>query len=151
METDPTIVRDYEDKMRQIKDLQKEKDGGERRVVEVKEEIKREKEAWIVPLRELISTVNANFGRFFANMGCAGEVQLCWGDDENDFSKYGIKILVKFRSSESLSELGGSKGCALQSGGERVISTALYILALQELTTVPFRVIDEINQVILKV
>ncbi len=54
---------------------------------------------------------------------------------------------MKFRSSEPLSELGGSKGCALQSGGERVISTALYILALQELTIVPFRVIDEINQV----
>jgi hypothetical protein len=62
---------------------------------------------------------------------------------QNDFSKYGIKIKVKFRASEQLTELSGWK----QSGGERAITTALYVLALQELTTVPFRVIDEINQV----
>ena len=34
----------------------------------------------------------------------------------------------------------------LQSGGERSVATALYMLALQELTTVPFRCVDEINQ-----
>ena len=33
-----------------------------------------------------------------------------------------------------------------QSGGERSVATALYMLALQELTTVPFRCVDEINQ-----
>ncbi|ODM86856.1 Structural maintenance of chromosomes protein 5 [Orchesella cincta] len=100
----------------------------------------------LIRRQDLIGTVNRNFGRYFTSMGCAGEVQLQKADDENDFAKYGIKILVKFRSSEPLSELGGTKGGTLQSGGERVISTALYILALQELTTVPFRVIDEINQ-----
>ena len=51
---------------------------------------------------------------------------------------------MKFRTTEPLQELVGWK----QSGGERAITTALYILALQELTSVPFRVIDEINQVI---
>ena len=33
-----------------------------------------------------------------------------------------------------------------QSGGERSVATALFMLALQELTTVPFRCVDEINQ-----
>ena len=34
-----------------------------------------------------------------------------------------------------------------QSGGERSVSTAIFMLALQALTTVPFRCVDELNQV----
>ena len=33
-----------------------------------------------------------------------------------------------------------------QSGGEKSVTTALYIMALQEMTQVPFRCVDEINQ-----
>ena len=36
-----------------------------------------------------------------------------------------------------------------QSGGERSVSTMVYMLSLQELANVPFRVVDEINQVCL--
>ena len=37
--------------------------------------------------------------------------------------------------------------CAdVQSGGERSLSTFLYLLALQDLAQSPFRVVDEINQ-----
>lgn len=36
-----------------------------------------------------------------------------------------------------------------QSGGERSVSTMLYLMALQELNRCPFRVVDEINQVAL--
>lgn len=34
-----------------------------------------------------------------------------------------------------------------QSGGERALTTALFLLALQEVTHFPFRFVDEINQV----
>lgn len=34
-----------------------------------------------------------------------------------------------------------------QSGGERALTTALFLLALQEVTHYPFRIVDEINQV----
>ena len=50
--------------------------------------------------------------------------------------------MVKFRDSESLQPLSGS----VQSGGEKSVTTALYIMALQEMTEVPFRCVDEINQ-----
>lgn len=33
-----------------------------------------------------------------------------------------------------------------QSGGERAVSTAFYLMALQSLARAPFRVVDEINQ-----
>ncbi|CAL8076084.1 unnamed protein product [Orchesella dallaii] len=146
METDPKVVREYQEKMREIADLTKQKDVGEKKLAEVKEDIVTKKQAWLNPLQELIGTVNKNFGRYFTSMGCSGVVQLQKADDENDFAKYGIKILVKFRTSEPLSELGGTTGGNLQSGGERYISTALYILALQQVTPAPFRFIDEINQ-----
>lgn len=62
---------------------------------------------------------------------------------ENNFDKYGIQIKVKFRSKDSLHVLTPFH----QSGGERSVSTMLYLMALQELTKCPFRVVDEINQV----
>jgi len=34
-----------------------------------------------------------------------------------------------------------------QSGGERALTTALFLLSLQEVTHFPFRIVDEINQV----
>lgn len=62
---------------------------------------------------------------------------------ENNFDKYGIQIKVKFRAKDSLHVLTPFH----QSGGERSVSTMLYLMALQELTKCPFRVVDEINQV----
>lgn len=61
-----------------------------------------------------------------------------------DFDKYGLKIRVKFRDVDQLQELTRTH----QSGGERAVTTAVYMISLQELSTVPFRCVDEINQVI---
>ena len=46
------------------------------------------------------------------------------------------------RDNEKLQILTGQR----QSGGERSVSTILYLMALQELAAAPFRVVDEINQ-----
>ena len=59
-----------------------------------------------------------------------------------DFSKYGIKIMVSFRNDEQMQELTAWQ----QSGGEKSVSTMMYMIALQEMTKCPFRVVDEINQ-----
>ena len=62
---------------------------------------------------------------------------------QKDFSRYSVKISVKFRDSEELQPLNAHR----QSGGERSVSTMLYLMALQGITACPFRVVDEINQV----
>jgi len=54
-----------------------------------------------------------------------------------------VRIRVKFRDTEQLAELTPFQ----QSGGERSVSTVLYMISLQELTCCPFRCVDEINQV----
>jgi len=51
--------------------------------------------------------------------------------------------MVSFRSDEQMQELTAWQ----QSGGEKSVSTMMYMIALQEMTKCPFRVVDEINQV----
>ncbi|XP_048448222.1 structural maintenance of chromosomes protein 5 [Rhincodon typus] len=99
------------------------------------------KEKWLNPLKQLVEQINEKFSEYFRSMQCAGEIDL-HTDNEEEYDKYGIRIRVKFRSSTQLHELTPHH----QSGGERSVSTMLYLMALQELNRCPFRVVDEINQ-----
>jgi len=86
---------------------------------------------WLEPLKELIQKVNVRFGSYFSShmqIKCSGEVVLESGPRESsDFGKYGVQIKVKFRDHEELQELNAQR----QSGGERSVSTMLYLMALQ--------------------
>ncbi|EYC16688.1 hypothetical protein Y032_0033g2787 [Ancylostoma ceylanicum] len=97
---------------------------------------------WKEPVEELIRKINVNYSKFFALLGCAGEVYLDVPEDPLNIAEYGIMIMVSFRAGERLRRLDHQ----VQSGGERSVSTMLYLLALQELCPVPFRCVDEINQ-----
>lgn len=104
------------------------------------EEIDTDKAIWLPQIVDMIDKINSNFAKFFATLNCVGEVRLCQKDD--DFDKWEIEILVQFRDDEKLQRLTAQR----QSGGEKSVSTILYLLALQELSNSPFRVVDEINQ-----
>ncbi|XP_077463437.1 structural maintenance of chromosomes protein 5 isoform X2 [Stigmatopora argus] len=99
------------------------------------------KENWLNPLKQLVEQINNKFSDFFSAMQCAGEVDLHI-ENEEEYDKYGITIRVKFHESSQLHELTQFH----QSGGERSMSTMLYLMSLQELNRCPFRVVDEINQ-----
>lgn len=84
-----------------------------------------------------------------------GEVVLAKGtppennDDEEDhlggygnFKDWGIEIRVSFRDGVKPQVLSAR----VQSGGERSVSTIMYLMALQDLMVAPFRCVDEINQ-----
>jgi chromosome segregation ATPase len=58
-------------------------------------------------------------------MGFAGEVVLHKGNHEMDLPNYGLKLMVKFREKEALQPLAA----CTQSGGEKSVTTALYIMA----------------------
>ena len=81
----------------------------------------------------------------FKIIGSVGMVKLLEPEDEKDekyFDKFEAQILVKFRDGEPLQVLNPQR----QSGGERSVSTMLFMISLQDLTACPFRVVDEINQ-----
>ncbi|KAF2354453.1 P-loop containing nucleoside triphosphate hydrolase [Trinorchestia longiramus] len=119
----------------QLEKLRVEEERGSTDVSELRSE-------WLSSISTLTSTINSSFSRLMARIKCAGEVKLSKPQNEDDLSKYGLSICVRFRGSEKLRELTAQQ----QSGGERAVSTALYLLALQTLSTVPFRCADEINQ-----
>lgn len=66
---------------------------------------------------------------------------------QSSYENYGLQIKVKFRNDGDLQVLDSHT----QSGGERALTTAVYLLSLQAITSVPFRCVDEINQVTLTI
>jgi len=119
-----------------------DKDTMERDAANKGHEAKQLKRRWINGVQALVMKINDSFGGMMADLGYAGQVALKQGAREIDFTSYGIQIFVRFRHGHELQEL--SKGT--QSGGEKSVTTAVYMMALQELTQVPFRCVDEINQ-----
>ena len=128
--------------------------------------LKSQIESWKSRIKDMARRINDRFQYFFSEISksggyaCAGEVALTLqkralvatgaGDDEEDdeqevdedIASASMEIKVKFRQEQKLLPLDPS----VHSGGERSITTFLYMLALQEMSAVPFRVVDEINQ-----
>ncbi|KAL2087377.1 hypothetical protein ACEWY4_016205 [Coilia grayii] len=136
-----TVVEEYNRREQEIKNLEKELEEKKNALDTYRQNISEVKERWLNPLRQLVEQINERFSDFFRSMQCAGEVDL-HTENEEEYDKYGIRIRVKFRNSTQLHELTPHH----QSGGERSVSTMLYLMALQELNLCPFRVVDEINQ-----
>ncbi|KAM4611009.1 structural maintenance of chromosomes protein 5 [Polymixia lowei] len=135
------VVEEYTRREQEIKNLEKELDEKSNALNAYRQNISEAKERWLNPLKQLVDQINEKFSDFFRSMQCAGEVDL-HSENEEEYDKYGIRIRVKFHSSTQLHELTAHH----QSGGERSVSTMLYLMALQELNRCPFRVVDEINQ-----
>lgn len=104
------------------------------------EDMKRKQQDWEDPLRECIGRINNTFITYCKHIGISGEVLLVANED--DYDKWEIQIRVKFRDAEQLTTLSSVR----QSGGERSVTTILYLLSLQNENKCPFRVVDEINQ-----
>ncbi|XP_059189249.1 structural maintenance of chromosomes protein 5 [Centropristis striata] len=135
------VVDEYNRREQEIKNLEKELEDKSNALNNYRQNISEAKERWLIPLKQLVEQINDKFSDFFRSMQCAGEVDL-HSENEEEYDKYGIRIRVKFHSSTQLHELTAYH----QSGGERSVSTMLYLMALQELNRCPFRVVDEINQ-----
>lgn len=134
------VLAEYEMRQSKIESLEKTLEEEEHGLRTLLAEIDALKASWLPTLQNLVSQINRTFGHNFQEMAVAGEVSL----DERgmDFGAYGIVIKVKFRQAGQLQVLSAHH----QSGGERSVSTILYLVSLQDLTICPFRVVDEINQ-----
>ncbi|KAL2461210.1 Structural maintenance of chromosomes protein 5 [Abeliophyllum distichum] len=134
------ILEEYESRQRKIEALSQKQEMDEKELSSRVDEINALKERWLPTLRSLVTQINGTFSRNFQEMAVAGEVSL--DEHDMDFDQYGILIKVKFRQTAQLQVLSAHH----QSGGERSVSTILYLISLQDLTNCPFRVVDEINQ-----
>ncbi|KAG2448839.1 hypothetical protein HYH02_006190 [Chlamydomonas schloesseri] len=134
------VIEAYQSRQRQIEELTTDLQGQEQRVQMLTARVEEIKGSWLPVIKDMVTTINASFSHNFKEIGCAGEVRLY--EDPDDFDKFAIEILVQFRTTESMQLLTSTR----QSGGERSVSTILYLIALQAVTQTPFRVVDEINQ-----
>ena len=133
------VIRQYEERQARLLQLQQETETMSSHLTAITEEIERVKGPWAAELKELVSEISREFGKAFASIGCAGEVQI---GEHVDFDQWSLKVFVKFREEEKLQILDSKR----QSGGERSVSTIFYLMSLQGLAKAPFRVVDEINQ-----
>ncbi|XP_048359793.1 structural maintenance of chromosomes protein 5 isoform X1 [Sphaerodactylus townsendi] len=136
-----SVVEEYNKRAEEIQQMTLELQEKKEELDDFRQSISQVKEKWLNPLKQLVDQINDKFSSFFSSMQCAGDVDL-HTENKEEYDKYGIRIRVKFRSSTQLHELTPHH----QSGGERSVSTMLYLMALQELNRCPFRVVDEINQ-----
>ncbi|CAA0808920.1 Structural maintenance of chromosomes protein 5 [Striga hermonthica] len=134
------ILEEYESRQRKIEELTRKQEMDGKELNDLLDEINALKGCWLPTLRNLVTRINETFSRNFQEMAVAGEVSL--DEHDTDFDQYGILIKVKFRQTGQLQVLSAHH----QSGGERSVSTILYLVSLQDLTNCPFRVVDEINQ-----
>ncbi|KAJ1642470.1 Structural maintenance of chromosomes protein 5 [Coemansia erecta] len=170
------VMEQYAERKAQLENVETECERivvGLRSVRNQKRSLRRK---WEGPLNQIIQEISENFTRMFDHIGCSGEVRLKRvgdgvvsvpdttatadmdpehdenndGDnsqqepprDDEDYGSWGIEIRVSFRSNEDLQALDNHR----QSGGERAVSTIVYLQSLQSLVAAPFRVVDEINQ-----
>ncbi|SAM05558.1 hypothetical protein [Absidia glauca] len=137
--TNPLAVSSYEKLMEEMKKLDLKIAANSKELATLTGEVTKLRRDWEPRLERLVARISEKFAEALQRIGCAGEVGV--GKDE-DYAKWGIEIRVKFRDHEKLQLLTGQR----QSGGERAVSTILYLMSLQSLARAPFRVVDEINQ-----
>ncbi|KAL7538150.1 hypothetical protein ACHAXR_008319 [Thalassiosira sp. AJA248-18] len=147
----PHVMRQYEERKKEIAKLQEQLDESAGEKDMKKKQLETKLERWEAALINIVQKVSEKFSAYMKEVGCAGEVRLYNGgagendDGENmryNFKDWGVEILVKFREASSLQVLSAQT----HSGGERSVSTIMYLMGLQNLMASPFRCVDEINQ-----
>jgi chromosome segregation ATPase len=129
--------RKLEEKIRRLETAVETSDASGR---ELEATIKALAAEWELDLDRLIGGVSCRFSEAFQAIGCEGAVVL--RKHPHLYDQWHLDIRVSFRKDAPLQILDSHR----QSGGERSVSTILYLLSLQELAKAPFRVVDEINQ-----
>ncbi|KIK65311.1 hypothetical protein GYMLUDRAFT_38753 [Collybiopsis luxurians FD-317 M1] len=137
--TQPGVIEQYEKRKRDIEQLEKTLDERQRNAAKIERTIKSTLDHWKPALDKLIGSIGQKFSSAFDRIGCAGEIRI---SENEDYDKWAIDILVKFRDEEKLQLLTGQR----QSGGERSLTTILYLMSLTEEARAPFSLVDEINQ-----
>ncbi|KZT29504.1 P-loop containing nucleoside triphosphate hydrolase protein [Neolentinus lepideus HHB14362 ss-1] len=139
LNTNAGVIEQFERRKAEIESLSRTIEGRERRMAKIEKSIKAAQDNWEPALEKLIARIGAKFSAAFDRIGCAGEIRI---SRHEDFDKWAIDILVKFRDSEKLQLLTGQR----QSGGERSLTTIMYLMSLTEEARAPFSLVDEINQ-----
>ncbi|PKY44896.1 hypothetical protein RhiirA4_515103 [Rhizophagus irregularis] len=107
---DSRVIEIYDQRKAEIESLRARLEIKTSHSSNLANEMKSLREKWEPKLNVLIKDISNTFSEAFDRIGCAGEVRVSTHDDYN---KWGIDILVKFRDNEKLQILNSQR----QSGG----------------------------------
>ncbi|KAG7192157.1 Structural maintenance of chromosomes protein 5 [Scheffersomyces spartinae] len=136
---DQNSIRTLKEKLREIELLNRSIPAKQSAETELKDQISLIRNQWEPQLEELVNGISLAFNERFTKVAIDGKVVLTKEDKYKDWS---LDILVRFRQEADLKRLDNRS----QSGGERAISTIIFMMSLHGLTDAPFRIVDEINQ-----
>lgn len=139
MQTNAGVVEQFRKRQAEIATLTETIAEREEKLEKAESRIRRTRELWEPALRDLVDSIGERFSAAFDRIGCAGEVRIA---EHEDYERWAIDILVKFRDDEKLQLLTAER----QSGGERSLTTILYLMSLTSYARAPFSLVDEINQ-----
>jgi len=140
-QTNPQILDDYQKRKREIEALESDLSKEQSQLEFVSNKIIALRNQWLPKLEELIARIHQSFSAHFEKINCQGVISLA-KPEEDDYEHFGLHIAIKFRDGDKLRVLDPR----IQSGGERSVTTMLFLISLQDLTSCPFRLVDEINQ-----
>ncbi|KAJ8902123.1 hypothetical protein NDN08_006531 [Rhodosorus marinus] len=134
------VIRDYEKRRTQIAELER-RIGNDQAVSERKKvDLDQRKDEFIVKVKSFVDDISVKFAELYKLIDCSGMVML---KDEGGVRDLEVDIRVSYRDKDDLTSLKAS----VQSGGEQMMATMIYIFALQRLTpNAAFRIVDEMNQ-----
>jgi len=101
------------------------------------EEVEHRKELWRNFLRNLVAEVEPKFNAILSHADGAGKVVLRGLEDPE---KASLELYVGFRGTEP-----ALLNAHTHSGGERIVGTLAFLLALQKYVKSPFRAVDEFD------
>ncbi|GMI58927.1 hypothetical protein ScalyP_jg1988 [Parmales sp. scaly parma] len=143
IEDNPEVAIQYEQRQEEIRNIEEELKTLNASENMQEAEASSLESSWLLRLKNQLDKVNSRFGRYMEALSCAGEIKLYKGEDESEeYKDWGVKINVRFRQASGLQALSAQ----VHSGGERSVSTILYLMALQDMLVSPVRCVDEINQ-----
>ena len=94
-EGNPGLLHQYEKRQREIEKLEDRVNNFDTELARLNESISRIRGQWEPELEKLVSEISDAFSYNFAQIGCAGQVNITKNDE--DFSQWAIRIEVKFR------------------------------------------------------
>eukprot|EP01029_Cantina_marsupialis_P018264 TRINITY_DN418_c0_g1_i3.p1 TRINITY_DN418_c0_g1~~TRINITY_DN418_c0_g1_i3.p1 ORF type:complete len:1170 (-),score=358.17 TRINITY_DN418_c0_g1_i3:527-4036(-) len=145
---DPTMVDRYADRSAELQEVTIAFDDKTAKSENLESELIEKKNAWWYLLDPVINKVSKRFQKFMEAQNeekdedRSGRVLVVKDDTDFDPRRCGLVMHVKFRGTSGMRALD----IKFHSGGERAISTMLFLLALQSVTPAPFRIVDEIDQ-----
>lgn len=152
IEANPTVIKKYHERKREIEALEMHLENLTNQKEGKLLELKTKRKRWEHNLETKVQEINDRFSAYMGEMECTGEVVLSKGGPDSrrgqpqnntletgNFKDWGIEIRVSFRENCKAQVLNAQR----HSGGERSVSTIMYLMAMQDMMVAPFRCVGK--------